>query len=453
MACRIRVHMELFRGSFAKYVRESQALTLEQAVKKVTALPAARMHFNDRGQLKEGYVADITIFDLETIIDCATYIEPKQFPKGIDYVLVGGEIALEHGQVYDVKKGQVIDGQCIGRNDSMKVTIIGSGSTYTPELINGFIKRKDQLPVDAFYLMDIDVKKNAIVSGLVKRMLLEAGVTAKLVITNDLDEAIEGAAYVLTQVRIGNLDARILDESIPLKYGLLGQETTGVGGDEAMRTIPFIMKVCQKMKTLAPDAWLINFTNPSGLVTEAIVNHMDVKMVGLCNGPINMVRQIKQVVPKEVQVFDYNFVGLNHLCWIVNVYADQKDILPKLMEGGLDIPGMSNVPQASYSEDLLKATKGIPISYLNYYYYRDQQVEKCQKAEKSRGEICQGIEEDLLKLYQDETLNTCPEILNQRGGSLYSEAAVSVIDAIENDLNEIHVVDTKTKGLCLYGYR
>lgn len=329
----------------------------------------------------------------------------------------------------------------------MKVTIIGSGSTYTPELINGFIKRKDQLPVDAFYLMDIDVKKNAIVSGLVKRMLLEAGVTAKLVITNDLDEAIEGAAYVLTQVRIGNLDARILDESIPLKYGLLGQETTGVGGlMKAMRTIPFIMKVCQKMKTLAPDAWLINFTNPSGLVTEAIVNYMDVKMVGLCNGPINMVRQIKQIVPKEVQVFDYNFVGLNHLCWIVNVYADQKDILPKLMEGGLDIPGMSNVPQASYSEDLLKATKGIPISYLNYYYYRDQQVEKCQKAEKSRGEICQGIEEDLLKLYQDETLNTCPEILNQRGGSLYSEAAVSVIDAIENDLNEIHVVDTKNQG-------
>lgn len=328
-----------------------------------------------------------------------------------------------------------------------KITIIGSGSTYTPELINGFIKRRNHLAVDSFYLMDIDKDKNRIVSELVKRMLEEADMNAKVIVSDNLEEAINGANYVLTQVRIGNLDARIQDESIPLKYGLLGQETTGIGGFmKAMRTIPFIMNVCHIMKKLAPHAWLINFSNPSGLVTEAVLNYSDIKMIGLCNGPINMLRQIQQVMPEDIEHFDYDFVGLNHLCWLIKVYADGKDILEELMDGGMDIPGMENVPKAVYSEDLLKATKGVPISYLNYYYYRDNQVKKCQQAEKTRGEICKEIESKLLELYQDEDLKVCPPILAKRGGSLYSEAAVSVIDAIENNKNEIHVVDVKNNG-------
>lgn len=329
----------------------------------------------------------------------------------------------------------------------LKIAVIGAGSTYTPELINGFIKRRAELEVASFYFMDIDREKMEIVAGLAERMLKASGIEANVVLTGDLDEAISNADYVIAQVRVGKLEARIRDERIPLKYDLLGQETTGAGGFmNALRTVPVILDIAKKIKALAPEAWLINFSNPSGLIAEAILNSMEIKMIGLCNGPINMVRDVKAMLPEGAEAFDYDFVGLNHLCWITGIYADGKDIMDKLLQGELDLKGLKNIPQTNYDASLLQATRGIPISYLNYYYFRDEQIKKCKNAEKTRGEICREIEADLLKMYRNPDLHECPEELGKRGGALYSEAAVSIINSIENDKNEIHVVNIKNDG-------
>jgi len=331
--------------------------------------------------------------------------------------------------------------------NGLKIAVIGAGSTYTPELINGFISRKENLNVDSFFLMDINREKLETVSGLCMRMLEHSGIRCKVHLTDSIDETIEGADYIITQIRVGMLDARIKDEKIPLKYGLLGQETTGAGGFmKAMRTIPVMMDIARKIEQLAPDAWLINFTNPSGLIAEAVLNNTGVKMIGLCNGPINMIRDIRKLLPENTEHFDYDFVGLNHLCWITAVYADGKEILQDKLAKGIELSTLKNIPGIKYDEALLKATKAIPIGYLNYYYFRDEQVRLCKEAEKTRGELCKEIEAELLKLYKDPNLKEKPAVLDKRGGALYSEAAVSLIDAIENDRNEIHVVDVKNNG-------
>ena len=330
---------------------------------------------------------------------------------------------------------------------NLKVAVIGSGSTYTPELIQGFISRKDCLKADSFYFMDIDSEKNRIVSGLAKRMLDANLGNTGIVLTDSLEEAIEGADYVLGQVRVGKLDARIKDEKIPLKYGLLGQETTGAGGFmKALRTIPVMMKVAKTMERLAPKAWMINFSNPSGIIAEAILNNTGINMMGLCNGPIGMIREAKRRVPEGTKEFDYEFVGLNHLNWMTGIYADGREVLQSQLKGEMKISGLQNVPQVEYDETLLNTIKGLPSGYLNYYYFRDETVKKCMNMEKTRGEVCKEIEAELLQLYQDPNLREKPAALDKRGGALYSEAAVSLIDAIENDKNEIHIVNVKNNG-------
>ncbi len=329
----------------------------------------------------------------------------------------------------------------------LKIAVIGAGSTYSPELIDGFIKRAAWLRIDSLYLMDIELGKLGIIAALTKRMLEENGLGTRIVVTQNLDEAIEGADFVLGQVRVGKLEARVKDEKIPLKYNLLGQETTGIGGFmKAMRTIPVLMNVARKMEKLAPEAWLINFSNPSGIIAEAVLNNTHVKMMGLCNGPINMIKDAMNRVPEGTRQFDYDFVGLNHLCWITGIYADGREVLQDQLGGGLELAGLSNIPQESYDETLLKSVKGLPIGYLNYYYFRDEQIKKCKEAEKSRGEICMDIEAELLDTYRDPNLKEKPKALEKRGGALYSEAAVSLIDAIVNDKNEVHVVDVKNSG-------
>jgi 6-phospho-beta-glucosidase len=330
---------------------------------------------------------------------------------------------------------------------NLKIAVIGAGSTYTPELIDGFILRMDSLKVSSFYFMDIDKNKLEIVAALCQRMVEAKGMDCKIVLTEDLEEAIEGADYVLAQIRVGKLDARIKDEKIPLKYDLLGQETTGVGGFmKAMRTIPVLMKIAETIERLAPEAWLINFSNPSGIIAETLLNHTKVKMIGLCNAPINMIKDAEKRVPEGTKEFDYDFVGLNHLCWITSIYADGKEVLKGQLKGSLESADVKNIPKSHYDESLLKAVTAIPGGYLNYFYFRDEQIKKCKEAEKTRGEVCKEIEAELLELYKNPELKEKPEVLNKRGGALYSEAAVSLVDAIENNKNEIHVIDVKNKG-------
>ena len=333
----------------------------------------------------------------------------------------------------------------------LKIAVIGAGSTYTPEMISGFISRRDGLKVDSFYMMDINKEKTGIVTGLAHRMLENAGINSGLVVTDSLEEAIEGADYVLGQVRVGMLDARIRDEKIPLKYNLLGQETTGAGGFmKALRTIPVLMNVAKTIERLAPKAWLINFSNPSGIIAEALLNYTNVKMMGLCNGPYAMIKNAREKVPADTVKFDYDFVGLNHLCWITGIYADGRDVLQERLTAETELSELKNIPKTSYDDILLKTIGGLPVGYLNYYYYRDESIKKCRESQKTRGEICKEIEAELLETYKDPNLKEKPEALDKRGGAYYSEAAVSLIDAIENDKNEIHVVDVKNNGA--YGF-
>ncbi len=329
----------------------------------------------------------------------------------------------------------------------LKIAIIGAGSTYTPELIEGFIERQEQLKVDSFFLMDIDPKKLDIIGGLAKRMLEAKGHPGKMILTSSLDEAIEGADYILAQIRVGGLEARIKDEKIPAKYDLLGQETTGAGGFmNALRTIPVIMNMVERIKMLAPEAWLINFSNPSGILAEAVLNHSNIKMLGLCNVPMGLVKDAEKLLPPGTQSFSYDYVGLNHLSWITAVYADGKEILSEKIGSGLEVSTMKNIPHMDYDIQMLKAVNAMPSSYLNYFYLRDEQKKHASESGKTRGEECMNIEAGLLELYQDKSLNRKPELLEKRGGAYYSTAAVSLIDAIENDKNEIHVVNVKNCG-------
>jgi len=326
---------------------------------------------------------------------------------------------------------------------TLKAAIIGAGSTYTPELIEGFIVRRESLNFRSFHLMDIDGRKLETVGGLAKRMLEASGFTSEVVLTEDLDGAIAGADYVFAQIRVGGLAARILDEKIPLRHGLLGQETTGAGGFmTALRTVPVMLDMARRIEKLAPGAWLVNFSNPSGIVAEALLNHTDVKMVGLCNCFVNMHADLAGKL--DTTDFDYEYLGLNHLSWITSVTVKGQEMLGLVGKA----PGakMKNITGTDYDEDLFAAVPAIPSPYLSYFYMRDEQLSNCMCAEKTRGELCVEIEEELVKQYADPGLKGKPKGLEERGGALYSTAAVSVVDAIENDKDEYHVVNVKNNG-------
>ena len=197
------------------------------------------------------------------------------------------------------------------------VAVIGSGSTYCPELVDGFLKASDSLKLKKISFMDINERKRTIVGNLCVRMLKKAGVDCEIVMTDDLDLALQGADFVVTQIRVGMLHARYLDESIPRKYNLIGQETTGIGGMfKALRTIPVIKHICDRIEAICPNAWLINFTNPSGIITEFVLNNTNVKNIGLCNVPIDMLDDIKETTGPDV---DITYVGLNHLSWVTSI--------------------------------------------------------------------------------------------------------------------------------------
>ena len=328
----------------------------------------------------------------------------------------------------------------------LKAAVIGAGSTYMPELIEGFIGRQESLPFNSINLMDIDEKRLEIVGGMARRQLLAGGFKGEIVLTSDLDSAIDGAFFVFGQVRVGKMQARITDEKIPLKYGLLGQETTGAGGFmKALRTVPVILDIAERMKRGAADgAWLINFSNPSGIVAEAVLNYTDTNMIGLCNSPINMVRSIANTLGTDE--FDYEYVGLNHLSWITSVVkkGGQENLVEAL--SGKAGASMQNIPKINIDPAILRAVPYIPSSYLSYFYARAELIQKCMEAEKTRGEVCLELEKDLLAQYADETLDTKPAELALRGGALYSTAALSAAESIANDKREHHVVAAKNRG-------
>lgn len=327
----------------------------------------------------------------------------------------------------------------------LKIAIIGSGSTYTPELIEGIIKRKDALPLSEIALMDIDERKLEIVGTLCERMIQAANVPCRVVRTQNLDEALTGADFVLTQIRVGKLPARVLDEKIPLKHGLIGQETCGIGGFfKAMRTIPVMLHIAERIQALCPDAWLINFSNPAGIITEALLNHSEVKALGLCNVPYNMFKSIRESL--SLPQADIAYIGLNHLSWITAIEHGGKDYLRTALDMGLNSETMKNIPTSGFSKELIRQVGAIPSPYLEYYYFKEKKLKLLEGSEATRGEKCIQIEEDLLRIYSDSELHTKPELLSSRGGANYSEVAISLVDAIYNDKQEVHVVNLLNRG-------
>lgn len=324
------------------------------------------------------------------------------------------------------------------------VAVIGSGSTYCPELVDGFLKAKDSLKLKKISFMDIDERKRTIVGDLCVRMLKNAGCGCEVVFTDDLDTSLQGADFVITQIRVGKLPCRHLDESIPKKYDLIGQETTGIGGFfKAQRTIPVIKHICDRIEAICPDAWLINFTNPSGIITEFVLNNTNVKNIGLCNVPIDMIDDVKEITGEDSKI---TYVGLNHLSWITSIKKDGKELLPGLIESGFSPKVMANIKDDGFSMDCLKTIQAIPSSYLQYYYCREAKLQHQRESDKTRAQVCMEIEEQLLEIYQNKEIVTKPALLDKRGGHKYSLAAVSLVDSIANDKRDVHVVNIKNNG-------
>ncbi len=314
----------------------------------------------------------------------------------------------------------------------LKITVIGGGSTYTPELVEGFIIHRDTLPVKQLTLMDISPERLEVVGGLAKRMLTGTGIA--VVLSGDQQSAIEGADFVLTQFRVGGMAARAQDEHIPLKYGVIGQETTGPGGfAKALRTVPQVLEIARTMERIAPQAFLINFTNPSGLVTEAVVRHTNTRVMGLCNVPINMLHGVAELLGVEPGRVTLDYVGLNHLSFARTVYVDGKDVTDRMLHWHED----------EFDPSWLQAIRMVPNYYLRYYVHHNRVLEHTLRAEETRADYLMKVEAELLQMYRDPNLREKPALLNQRGGARYSTAAVSLIRAIANNAKEVHIVNVR----------
>lgn len=336
----------------------------------------------------------------------------------------------------------------------LKITVIGGGSSYTPEIIDGFIKRKDELPIGEIDLVDIEEGKEklSIVGDLAKRMLKKAGLDVKVVLTLNRREALENSDFVVTQFRVGGLDARARDERFPLKYDVLGQETVGPGGfTKAQRTIPVILNICKDIKEICPSAWLINFTNPSGMVTEAVLKYTNIKCIGLCNVPIHMKMDIVSMLDVDSKDVFIEYVGLNHLVWGRNVWYKDENVTKKVIEKLKDGASltMKNISDLKWPKEFLDALGMVPCPYHRYYYMTDRLLKEEKEASETigtRAEQVKKIEEKLFEIYKNTELNTKPVELEKRGGAYYSDAAVSLISAIYNDKKDIHTVNIKNNG-------
>ena len=329
----------------------------------------------------------------------------------------------------------------------LKVGVIGGGSSYTPELIEGFIKRRGELPVSRIVLMDIDRERLGVVGGLARRMVKRTGVETEVLLTTERQAALEGADFVITQIRVGGLEGRARDEKIPLEFGIIGQETTGPGGFAmALRTIPVMLDLAREMETLSPNGWLINFTNPSGLITEALNRHSQVQAIGLCNGPITMRHRIASALGVDGERIWLDYFGLNHLSWIRRAFLDGRDITADLLAEIAETPGQTPLLDFDFDKTLIAALSLIPSGYLRYFYYTDRVLKQMQEAEKTRAEVVMEIDRELMELYKSPDLGEKPKVLEQRGGAWYSDVAVALISAMANDKNEVHIVNVLNRG-------
>jgi 6-phospho-beta-glucosidase len=320
----------------------------------------------------------------------------------------------------------------------MKLTVIGAGSTYTPELVSHL----SQLPVDELALHDVDAERLEVVGGLAERMLAKQDYAGTLVRTGDLDRALDGAAFVLFQIRVGGQQARLRDETVPLRCGCIGQETTGAGGfAKAMRTVPVVLELAERVADrAATGAWIVDFTNPVGIVTRALLEAGH-RAVGLCNVAIGFQRSIAGMLGVQPDRVEVDQVGLNHLTWIRAVRVDGCDVLAGLLvEHGDELAEEVELPR-----HLLDELGAIPSYYLHYFYAHDRVLAE-QRDGIPRAQTVADIERELLEMYRDPALTEKPALLDQRGGAHYSEAAVGLVGSLYRGDDAVHVVDIRNGG-------
>ena len=334
----------------------------------------------------------------------------------------------------------------------MKIAVIGGGSTYTPELVNGFLSRVNSLPLEELWLMDIDEQRLKTVGGFAQRMVNAKGNPFKVMLSSDQRESISGASYVITQLRVGMMPARRGDEYLGRRHGLIGQETTGVGGmAKALRTIPVILDIAKDIRETAPRALLANFTNPAGLVTEALTRCApDVSAVGVCNVGITAKMKILEVLDEltgskiGTDHVILNTLGLNHLTWHRGFTVDGEEMWPQYFPAYLKQLRKEDHPEWDIST--LESLGMIPNYYLQYFYYTEKKLKTQEKWPPSRAEEVMEIEKDLLRDYANLALTAPPADLMKRGGAYYSTLATQLIDSHYNDLGQVHVVNIRHDG-------
>jgi len=324
----------------------------------------------------------------------------------------------------------------------MKLAVIGGGSTYTPELVAGLARERERLNLSELVLHDIDPERREVVGGLAGRMLAAAGYDRELVVTDELERALDGASFVLIQLRVGGQAARLTDETIPLACGCIGQETTGAGGlGKALRTLPVVLEIAERASELAADdAWIVDFTNPVGIVVRGLLDAGH-RAVGLCNVAIGVQRYAARMLDVEPERVLVDQVGLNHLTWVRGLHVDGDDVLPDLLA--------ERVEELAESVDLppslLERLGVIPSYYLRYFYLHDWVLEEQRSAKPRAAEVAE-IERELLELYRDPALTTKPALLERRGGAYYSEAATQLVAALATGSGDVQVVDVRNAG-------
>ncbi len=331
----------------------------------------------------------------------------------------------------------------------MKIAVIGGGSTYTPELIDGILQRHDRLPVSVIHLVDIDLTRLEIIAAFAKRMVKAAGREIEIEFSTDAREGIRGAAFVVSQFRVGSQKARHRDEMLGRKHGLVGQETVGVGGfAKALRTIPVALEIAQIIQEEAPDAMLLNFTNPAGLITQALKSHAPkVKSIGLCNVPWNTRIEIASALDVSAASVEFDYVGLNHLSWIRGVKVDGADRSPEAIAAfrGLTINKADPGDSPAWLQSTIDYLQAIPNYYLLYYYEEKAWIDY-QRNNPTRASEVMKIEDILMDKFADESLVTKPAELMERGGAYYSDSAAELMSDIHNDAGTIHIVNTLNNG-------
>jgi 6-phospho-beta-glucosidase len=325
----------------------------------------------------------------------------------------------------------------------LKIVVVGGGSTYTPELADGFARLYGQLPLDELVLLDVPAaaERLDLVGGVSSRIFRRLGHPGRVVTSTSPEEALDGAAAVLLQLRVGGQAARHGDETFPLICGCVGQETTGAGGlAKALRTVPVVLDIAERVRRAAPDAWIVDFTNPVGIVTRALLDAGH-RAVGLCNVAKGFQHTFGDWLGVDAESVDLDHVGLNHLTWELGVRVNGEDVLPKLLADHAD----SLAARCLLPVDVLERLGVIPSYYLRYYYGHDRVVEE-QRTAPSRAEAVTELEQQLLAMYADPVLDAKPALLGERGGTYYSEAAVALVGGLLRDTGSTQVANVRNGG-------